>query len=199
MNWFDRHPDDLVARSSVDDAIAAVRATKALSAPQATVLDIVLADWVGVALARGSDVESLAELQRLCQFAVRRVQNEADTAQFGGRWGALFDVLEGQRGALSRRAVAAPPPLAQQAEIAALLQQRGEMTQRQLAEHLKLSDGRVSQLMRALEARSVVQRSRKGRESMVRLAQQPASVHSTSSPLHTGNVISLFAPKRLAA
>lgn len=199
MNWFDRHPHDLVARSGVDDAIAAVRTTKHLSASQATVLDIVLADWVGVALARGIDVESLAELQRLCQFAIRRVQNESDTAQFASRWGALFDVLEGQRGALSRRAVTAPPPLAQQAEITALLQQRGEMTQRQLAEQLKLSDGRVSQLMRALEARSVVQRSRKGRESMVRLARQPVQERSTVGPRRTGSVMSLFVPERLAA
>lgn len=173
MNWFQRHPDDLAEQSSPAEAREAVRQIDTLDAEQAQTLDIVLGDWVNMALSRRADREALVELQALAQIAQRRVAENLATQPYAVRWQTYFDLLESKRQSILALQAADLPVLRQEPEILAALGSTMELTQRDLAEMLSLTPGRVSQLLRTMEARGQIQRVKRGRENFVSLAVDP--------------------------
>lgn len=170
MNWLQRHPDDLAEQSNPAEARDAVRQVNTLDVEQAQTLDIVLGDWVNMALSRRADREAVVELQSLAQIAQRRVAENLATQPYAVRWQTYFDLLESRRQSILAMEAADLPVLRQEPEILAALGSTKKLTQRDLAEMLSLTPGRVSQLMRAMEARGQIQRVKRGRENFVSLA-----------------------------
>lgn len=176
MNWFQRHPDDLAEQSNPAEARDAVRQVDTLDAEQAQTLDIVLGDWVNMALSRRADREAVIELQSLAQIAQRRVAENLATQSYAVRWQTYFDLLESKRQSILARQATDLPKLRQEPEILAALRTSKELTQRDLAAMLSLTPGRVSQLLRTMEARGQIQRVKRGRENFVSLAVDPVMV-----------------------
>jgi DNA-binding MarR family transcriptional regulator len=168
VDWFELHPLDLIQRSSVEEAQRALDAIDALSPAQASVLDAVLESWALTALMRLDDRESALELHSLVndsrQFLASATNDATELLNFDVRWKAFSDLLEGKNQALLSRSNA--PTLGREEEIFQALA-GGVLTQKDLAEKLKLSAGRMSQLLTVLEGRGKVLRRKSGREVMV--------------------------------
>lgn len=198
MNWFDRHPEDLAEQSEPTEALAALRALDALTPAQVVALDVYLNHWVLVVLLRPQDREGLLEVQQLCGLARVLTGNAADTEIFRVRWKAFGDLLEGKRNALQLNAVEAPFKLLHEDTILALAS-HPECRQSDLVTELKLSAGRVSQLLGTLEAQGKIVRQRKGKESWVSL---PVSVKAPEKPApvetHSGSIMNTFFGLRAA-
>ncbi|OGB30012.1 MAG: hypothetical protein A3F78_08690 [Burkholderiales bacterium RIFCSPLOWO2_12_FULL_61_40] len=168
MNWFDRHPEDLAEQSEPAEALAALRALDALTPAQIAAMDVYLNHWVLVVLLRPNDREGLLEVQQLCGLARVLTGNAAETEAFRIRWKAFGDLLEGKRNALQVNAVEAPFKLLHEDAIL-MHASHPECRQSDLVTELKLSAGRVSQLLGTLEAQGKIVRQRKGKESWVSL------------------------------
>ena len=83
------------------------------------------------------------------------------------------DLLEGKRRYLQASQIATPIQLKHQDTILEIIEQAHGRRVRQLdfVEVLKLSPGRVSQILGVLESRSLITRQRLGKESWVSLAE----------------------------
>lgn len=175
MDWFERRPENLAAQSCAAEAIVQLRSGKKLDSAAQQILDYVLVDWVMVAVSRPGDVESVVELHELCQMGQNLLDDSAGAAGMRERWQALADVLEAKQLLIRWAQSDAPVQLVHEPRILERLQQ-GETSQAELTAMLKLSAGRVSQVLSALEARQKVSRLRRGKESWVSLgaAAMPA-------------------------
>jgi len=188
MNWFDRHPEDLAEQSEPTEALAALRALDELRPSQLVAMDVYLNQWVMVVLLRPKDREGVLEVQQLCELAQDLAPATPQAQEFRTRWKAFGDLLEGKRHALQREAVEVPVKLLQEDAIIALAG-RPKCRQSDVVSALKLSAGRVSQLLGALEAQGKIVRQRQGKESWVSLPelakdaekQKPAEDHSGSA------------------
>lgn len=168
MNWFDRHPEDLAEQSEPAEALAALRALDELTPSQLVALDVYLNQWVMVLLLRPKDRDGVLEVQQLCELAQDLAPDTAEAQEFRIRWKAFGDLLEGKRHALQREAIEVPVKLLQEDDILALASATS-CKQSDVVAALKLSPGRVSQLLGALEAQGKIVRQRKGKESWVSL------------------------------
>lgn len=181
MNWFDRHPEDLAEQSEPAEALAALRALDELTAAQIAAVDVYLNHWVLVVLLRPQDHDGILEVQQLCGLAGVLCGSAADTEAFRVRWKAFGDLLEGKRNALQVNATEAPFKLLHEDAILERASQP-DCKQTDLVKELKLSAGRVSQLLGVLEAQGKIVRQRKGKECRVSLpaagkdAERPAPV-----------------------
>jgi hypothetical protein len=168
VEWFELHPLDLIQRSSVEEAQRALDAIDALTPAQASVLDAVIESWALTALMRLDDRESAMELHCLVndsrQFLAGATNDSAELSNFDVRWKAFSDLLEGKNQALLGRLNA--PTLGREQEIFQALA-GGALSQKDLAEKLQLSAGRMSQLLTVLEGRGKVLRRKNGREVIV--------------------------------
>lgn len=188
MSWFDRHPEDLAEQSEPAEALAALRALDNLTPAQLAALDVYLNHWVLVVLLRPQDREGILEVQQLCGLARVLAARAPEAEAFCARWKAFGDLLEGKRHALQLEAVEVPVKLLHED---AILAHAGEpqCKQADLVTALKLSPGRVSQLLGALEAQGKIVRQRKGKESWVSLPvatkdagpSAPVEAHSVSA------------------
>lgn len=170
MNWFERYPEDLAAQSSPSEALQAVRESDVLDALAQETLDFVLIDWVMRFVSRGSDLEGVVELQQLCRIACTLLGQTPAERAMHSRWQGLNEVLEAKRLAI-RFAKAAPiVPLLHEEEILNRLEGGHALPQSVFVEELKLSPGRVSQILRVLESRNKIKRERRGKESWVCLS-----------------------------
>lgn len=168
MDWFERRPENLAAQSCAADAIEQLRSGKKLDQAAQQVLDYVLVDWVMTTVSRPDDMESVVELHELCRMGQNLLDGSDGAAAMRARWQALADVLEAKQLLLRWAEAEAPAQLVHEPMILARLQQ-GETSQSELTAMLKLSAGRVSQVLSALEARKKVSRVRRGKESWVSL------------------------------
>lgn len=171
-NFFDQRAEDLAERSEPGEALAALRQLDGLTDTQLDALDLCLAHWLVPALSRPGDVDGIVELQQLCELAQGLIPETAAARVYAARWQGFHDLLEGKRVAIHTRQSAQRPALLQEPAILERLANFGEVTQRQLAQDLQLSAGRISQLLSALEAQGKVTRSKRGRESIVSLGAQ---------------------------
>lgn len=185
MAWIDQHPDDLIERSEPLHALAWLRQpSTTLDAPALGKLDLFLHHWVLVLLQRPADAQGVLELMSLCQVARSRAAGAPGAEAMVQRWQAFEDLLEGRRLAL-RAAVAAPAaPLRQEAAIRDFIQARPQQraTQAELAAHLGLSAGRVSQILGVLESRGLVTRQRQGQENWVRWVALQGAASPAAGP-----------------
>ena len=184
MTWFDRHPEDLAEQSEPAEALAALRQQQQLSPSEMATLDLYLNHWVLAVLLRPADREGILEVQQLCglarTIAARSTEERAEVERLITRWRAFGDLLEGKRYALQTQATQAPIKLLHEDQILRFISQAPRIQSELLAE-LKLSAGRVSQLLGTLEAQGKLVRQRKGKESWVSLPAVAA--HSVAPPV----------------
>lgn len=194
MNWFDRHPEDLAEQSEPADALAALRQVEQLNARQMVALDVCLNQWVVMLIMRPSDREGVLELERLCNMAQSLAPPDVEAQRLCLRWKAFADLLEGKRHALQNLAIATPVKLLHEDEIISL-GLGGEYKQSALTEKLKLSRGRVSQILSVLEAQNKITRERRGKDSWVSLAANTANAQPSSN---SGLAMTFFSHQKAA-
>ncbi len=187
-NWFDRNPDDLAERSEPAEALAAVRAQDHLNAQHLAVLDVFLNHWVLAALQRPDDREGVLELQQLCELAHDMAEPDAQAQAFCPRLEAFGDLLEGKRRTLQAVATGVPFKLFHEDDIFQTLAQ-GETKQADLVAQLKLSAGRVSQILGVMESKGQIVRARRGKESWVALPAVPVQATVLPAPHRMGNIV----------
>lgn len=193
MAWFDRHPTDLLDRSEPSEALEALKELDTLTPARRVALDMCLSHWVLMLLLRPNDMEGLLELQDLCELAQELLadtrdddaaegEGEAPAERFVERWRAFHELLEGKRLTLEANARDDRAPSALLHEEAILGHAAaGEFRQSELVARLKLSPGRVSQLLGVLEAQGKIVRQRRGKESWVSVPVVPAVEATTAA------------------
>lgn len=183
MNWLSHHPDDLIERVEPAEALALLRQQTALTQEQMGKLDIYLHHWTLVLLQRANDPEGVQEMLTLCEIARDLAPEDTGGSAMQQRWSGFEDLLEGKRRYLQAGQSAAPIQLKQQDAILQLIRDSdgGRIQQHALAGHLKLSKGRVSQILGVLESRALITRQRQGKESWVGLSQADSA---PMSPTH---------------
>jgi predicted Rossmann fold nucleotide-binding protein DprA/Smf involved in DNA uptake len=164
--WFEHHAGDLAQRSSAAQAQRALSSVSQLNRKDALTLDLVMQSWALTALCRPDDIEQTLEIHALASDAIEFLPNTQEFSDFKFRWSVLADLLEGKRQASISRASA--PKLAREDEIFALLAAKPQ-TQAEIAKALKLSAGRITQLLDVLEERGKVSRQKTGRDVKVSL------------------------------
>ncbi|MFO1495838.1 MAG: MarR family transcriptional regulator [Lysobacterales bacterium] len=195
MSLLDRHPDSLIAHHEPAEILAALRESKSLTAAQAHRLDTYLLHWSNLILHRPADREGVLELLSVSERARDQLPaGAADVDGLGIRWTAFEDLLELRRRVLQQANQAGK--LGRQDEILALIRDHhGPIRQVELTEQLKLSAGRVSQVLGLLEERGLITRRREGRECWVSIAASGSA--STSHRPHSSPV-ALFRPTQAA-
>ena len=187
-NWFDRNPDDLAERSEPAEALTAVRAQDNLNAQQLAALDVFLNHWVLAVLQRPNDREGVLELQQVCELADDLADESAAAQAFRPRLEALGDLLEGKRRTMQAVATGVPFKLFHEDAILHTLA-NGETKQADLVVQLKLSPGRVSQILGVMESKGQIVRARRGKESWVALPTTPALTPFRPAHHRTGNIV----------
>lgn len=130
-------------------------------------------------------MEGVLELHKLCGLAQSFLPEQETGAAgmaaggpdaFRARWSAFADVLEVKRLAIHVRSAGRVMELLQEPAILERLAQDSEVAQSELAALVKLSPGRISQVLGVLEARGKVTRVKRGKENWVSLAAgEPAA------------------------
>lgn len=187
MNWFNRRPEDLTAQSNPTEALKIVRECEALDASAQETLDYVLVDWVAQLVSRSSDLDGVVELQQLCSIACTVLGSSVSEREMHGRWQGYADVLEAKRLAIRFAKSTPTVPLLHEEEILQHLESKGEVPQSFFSDQLKLSAGRVSQILRVLELREKIKRERCGKESWVSLPQNSAITRPDAPPNNANN------------
>lgn len=191
MNWLQYHPDDLIERFEPAEALAQLRQQATLAPEQLGKLDVYLHHWTLVLLQRANDPEGVQEMLTLCEIAGDLAPSGTEGGTMRQRWSGFEDLLEGKRRTLQASRQAPTIQLKQQDTILQIIEQAegGRVKQLDLADRLKLSKGRVSQILGVLESRSLIARQREGKESWVSLVPPDSA---PASPVHIGeNVFSI--------
>jgi uncharacterized membrane protein len=204
MHWLNHLPDDLIERFEPAEALALLRQEPTLPPERMAKLDVYIQHWTLVLLQRASDPQGVQEMLTLCEIAQDLAPESTEGHTMRQRWNGFEDLLEAKRRHLLANRHAAPVPLKQQDAILQLIQRsrQGRVKQLDLAEELRLSKGRVSQILGVLEARAIITRQREGKESWVSLAPSgtaPATPHQnppTPSSAHLGKTV--FALRKAA-
>jgi hypothetical protein len=182
MDWLNHHPDDLIERFEPAEALARLRQQTTLTPEQMGKLDAYLHHWTLVLLQRTDDPEGVHEMLTLCEIAQDLAPEDVQGVGMKQRWSGFEDLLEGKRRYLQAVRIPAPIQLKHQDAILQIIQrsESGRVKQLDLAEPLKLSKGRVSQILGVLESRAVITRQRQGKESWVYLARAGAAPVSSA-------------------
>ncbi|ROZ76168.1 hypothetical protein EEB15_13510 [Ramlibacter sp. WS9] len=190
----------MAEQSEPAEALEALRGLDELTAPQLVALDVYLNQWVMVVLLRPKDREGVLEVQELCELAQDLTPNTTEAQAFRTRWKAFGDLLEGKRHALQVEAVEVPVKLLHEDAILERASE-GPCKQSELVAALKLSAGRVSQLLGTLEAQGKIVRQRKGKDSWVSLPAAEARGARAAEAASTGpgSVANTFFGLRRAA
>jgi hypothetical protein len=173
MHWLNHHPDDLIERTEPSEALALLRKESVLNLEQANKLDTYLHHWTLALLQRMNDSEGVQEVLTLSEIAQDLLPESVEGKALQQRWGGFEDLLEGKRRHLLAQTVVPPIQLKQQDLIVQFIQQSANRRVKQLdlADQLKLSKGRISQILGVLESRGIVTRQRLGKDSWVSLPQ----------------------------
>ena len=181
MNLFEQRPEVLADQSNPQAVMDQLRLMENLNSKQQSRLDYALTDWVMMVLSRFDDIEGVVELHECCSLAQSFLDNSEGAAQFRVRWEGFADLLEGKRLAIRARNSSRRMELLQEPVILDYLQQHGEVKQSALADLVKLTPGRISQVLGVLEGRGQITRKRRGKESCVSL-MQTKRLHDTAPP-----------------
>ena len=204
MHWLEHHIDDLIERYEPAEALALLRQQDSLSLPELPKLDAFLQHWTLMLIQRPADPEGVQDLLNLSDIAADLAAGlaGAQASAMRQRWGAFEDLLEGKRSTLQASRRAPPVQLKHQEAILQRIAQSesGRVRQQDLGAELKLSKGRISQILGLMEARSLVTRQRQGQDSWVSLTASgpvPAPVKAPpSGAMHIGQQV--FSLRRAA-
>lgn len=208
MNWLQHHPDDLIERYEPEQALALLRQEAALTPDQLRKLDVYLHHWTLVLLQRTNDPQGVQEMLTLCEIArALATEGEQGEAALEQRWSGFEDLLEGKRRTLQANRHAPPVQLKQQDAILQRIDETagGRVRQQDLAEHLQLSKGRISQILGVLESRALIARQREGKESWVSRVQpqsaptSPAQDRASPTAFRASQLGAIVFPWRKAA
>ena len=169
-------PAMLVDRSTAAELLAAIRSLDTWNETALKVANRLISVWSARAIASVSDREGISELQRIIHYALNRANSMATLPEeFRYRWQEASDMLEARRlnlahanpeGQLSRLHVD---------KILQLLFNTGsrEMSQSELASRLdvKLTSGRITQLLGPLEAHGLISKRKHGRDNLLQLTE----------------------------
>jgi hypothetical protein len=205
MDWFNRHPEDLIERSEPSEALAFLRQQAALDEKQLAKLDIYLHHWVLLLMLRPQDPEGLLEILTLCEIALDLTPPSAAGRAMQQRWKAFADLLEGKRRGMQAHTMALPIKLLHEDSILQFIRDTPEgcLKQIDIAKRLQLSAGRISQILGVMEARRLITRKRKGKDSWVGIAAPDGSSNAPTAPKsapaeqHMG--LKVFSPLKAAA
>jgi len=177
MYWLTHHPDDLIERFEPAEALKLLRQQMALTVEQTGTLDVYLHHWTLVLLQRTNDPEGVQEMLTLCEIAQDLTPEGAEGSSMQQRWNGFEDLLESKRRYLQANRIPTPIRLKHQDAILRIIQQSesGRVKQLDLAEPLKLTKGRISQILGVLESRVLITRQREGKDSWVSLARAGAA------------------------
>jgi len=204
MHWLEHHIDDLIERYEPAEALALLRQQDSLSLPELPKLDAFLQHWTLMLIQRPGDPEGVQDMLNLSDIAADLAAGlaGAEASAMRQRWGAFEDLLEGKRNSLQANRRAPPVQLKHQGAILQRIAQSesGRVRQQDLGAELKLSKGRISQILGLMEARSLVTRQRQGQDSWVSLTASgpvPAPVKAPpSGAMHIGQQV--FSLRRAA-
>ncbi|TLU87787.1 MAG: hypothetical protein FDX21_02910 [Chlorobium sp.] len=169
-------PAMLVDRSTAAELLAAIRSLDTWNETALKVANRLISVWSARAIAGAGDREGISELQRIIHYALNRANSIATLPEeFRYRWQEASDMLEARRlnlahanpeGQLSRLHVD---------KIIRLLFNAGgrEMSQSELASRLdvKLTSGRITQLLGPLEAHGLISKRKHGRDNLLQLTE----------------------------
>jgi DNA-binding PadR family transcriptional regulator len=169
-------PAMLVDRSTAAELLAAIRSLDTWNETALKVANRLISVWSARAIASVSDREGISELQRIIHYALNRANSMVTLPEeFRYRWQEASDMLEARRlnlahanpeGQLSRLHVD---------KIIRLLFNAGgrEMSQSELASRLdvKLTSGRITQLLGPLEAHGLISKRKHGRDNLLQLTE----------------------------
>jgi DNA-binding transcriptional ArsR family regulator len=169
------HASALASTVEPAQALEAIVACDDLTEPQCAAFDYALSYWVLEALQRPADADGVLLLADLC--AACTLRTPPDALAFRSALAAYRNLLENKRLAIA--APVQPGKLRHAERLLAWLARQGEVAQPRVVQFLQLSEGRVSQLLAALEAAGWVRRRRVGRENLV--APGPAAPPSAAA------------------
>jgi hypothetical protein len=181
MSLFGKRAEVLADQSSPQEIITLLRSLDTLDDEQQQTLDWVLTDWTMMLISRPSDLEGVVKMHTLCELAQSFLPEPPAANTLRNRWGGFADVLEGKRLAIRARSSPQRTALLQEPAILTQLQEKSEIAQSELTETLKLSPGRVSQILAIMESRAQITRSKRGKENWVALmphATLPATANA---------------------
>jgi DNA-binding transcriptional ArsR family regulator len=162
MNLFEMRAEQLVDRKDPQDLLDRLASFPQLTSSDQEGLQHVLSHWVVRAISITGDVEGLITLDKLCALAIRA----SGSAEFVVRLSTLRSLLEIKRLAVNARGSSRANNLLHAQPILEALAD-GALVQSTLGEILKLSPGRVSQLLNVMEEAGLVQREKSGKENLV--------------------------------
>ena len=173
MNWLNLRAEDLADRAEPGDILPEMRCLHSLSADAQRTLDYALRQWTLQALSRAADLEGVLELDDLFAVAFRLLPESGDTATLRIRWQAFRELVEAKRLAIGSAASGRARNLLHAGPILARLES-GPVSQAAMREKLKLSAPRLSQVLGVMEEGGLVQRHKRGKESIISLPPQAA-------------------------
>ncbi len=169
-------PAMLVDRSTTAELLAAIRSLATWNETALKVANRLILVWSARAIACASDREGISELQRLIHYALNRANSMASLPEeFRYRWQEASDMLEARRLNLAHANPEAQLGRLHVDKILRLLFNAGsrEMSQSELANRLdvKLTSGRITQLIGPLEAHGLISKRKHGRDNLLQLTE----------------------------
>jgi len=164
MKLLDLRADLLANQGDPAELLPELAALDRLSAEQREALDYALGYWVLQVLQRPADTDSLVLLDRLVAYAQQRSDGDA---LFVAKLSALRDLLENKRLAVATRANQPSRQLHHAQTILSLLQSENRIPQADMAKHLQISPGRVSQILAVMEQDGLIARERVGQVNWI--------------------------------
>ncbi|MBL8446945.1 MAG: MarR family transcriptional regulator [Zoogloeaceae bacterium] len=173
-------PAHLATFASAQELVQASRALEAWDDTTAGNADLILVVLATRACARKGDREEIGAVQR----AITNLTSQARAAatlppEYRARWLGFADILEARRLQL---AAAAPDALLSRRHVPEILQlaieTHGGLKQSEISERLgaKVSPGRISQLLTLMESHGLIERTRTGRDNLVKAPESARNV-----------------------
>ena len=187
MNALNLHADDpvlLVDRATAAELFAALRALAAWDEQALKTADLLISVWSAQAIARPNDREGIAELQRLIRYAREDARSAATLPpEFANRWQCASDLLEARRLDLAHADPEAQLHRRHVPEILRALAARKEVPQSELAGQLRVSSGRVTQVIGPLEANGLLTKRRHGRDNLLQITEKGREFVKAAPPV----------------
>lgn len=178
MTSLNLHASDPVfasLRAKPSELIEAIRELDQWDSQTISMANMLLTVWASKAIASPNDPEGIAELQRLIHYALKTaISAPSIPDEFRHRWNQTNDMLEARHLELT---ITEPTTLLQRRHIPEILEfllQRSpqEVRQAEIETLIKVSPGRVTQLVGSLCACRLTSKRKKGRDIMLQLTAE---------------------------
>lgn len=185
----DLHTDDparLAAVATAPELAKAARRLDIWDERAASAADRILIVLAMRACARHGDREEIGEVQRAITQLTRQAKSATTLPEhFRARWQAFADLLEARRLQL---AGAAPESLLGRRHVTEILLAAvaagNGLRQNEVRQHLEaeITPGRISQLLSLMESHGLIERTRSGRDNLIRASEQARQLLRSSAP-----------------